>query len=164
MIITPLLVIFLVIVFALTLIFIRTIDKRHWVSIPVSILLTPVLYFFAFYPLLNIFSSYHHQKYFNTEVWLDDPGFRYEMYNDLEKSDTLMGSSKQKVQQLLGKYEWLSWDDAVKNHDPDKWNYGLGILPGAFNDQSEALEIIFKNNSVSDIRTYQQELEFDDKK
>lgn len=163
MIITPLFVLFLVIVFTLILLFMNTIDKRKWITIPLSIVITPFVYFYAFYPMLNIFSSYHHEKYFNTKVWLSNPGFRYEMFDNVMETDTLMGKSKETVTELLGTYEWLSWDDANNGHDENKWNYGLGVLPGAFNSKSEAVEIVFENNKVSQLNHYQQAIKFDAK-
>lgn len=163
MIITPLFVIFLIIVFVLILLFVNTIDKRKWITIPLSLILTPFIYFYAFYPLINIFSKYHHEKYFDAKVWQSNPGFRYEMFDNVQESDTLMGKSKETVKELLGTYEWLSWDDAKNGHNENRWNYGLGVLPGAFNSKSEAVEIIFEDNKVSKLNHYQQDIKFNDK-
>lgn len=163
MIITPLFVFFSVIVFVLILLFVNTIDKRKWITIPLSLILTPFVYFYAFYPLINIFSSYHHEKYFDTTVWQKNPGFRYEMFGNVQETDTLIGKSKETVIELLGTYEWLSWDDASNGHDENRWNYGLGVLPGAFNTKSEAVEIIFENNRVVKLNAYQQNIKFDAK-
>lgn len=164
MIITPLLVLFSVIVFALTFLFVNTIDDRKWITIPLSIILTPFIYFYAFYPMLNIFSSYHHEKYFDAQLWHKNPSFRYEMYDNIVETDTLIGISKPKIKELLGTYEWLSWDDAKKAHNQDRWNYGIGILPGAFNSQSEAMEVVFDNDTVRQINTYKITLKVDAKK
>ena len=73
MIITPSIIIFNIIIFILVFLFVKTIDNRKWLSILVSLVLTPIVYFYVFYPILNIFSSYHHEKYFNSEVWIDKP-------------------------------------------------------------------------------------------
>lgn len=164
MIITPILVFFLAIVFILVFMFVNTIDKRKWITIPLSLILTPFVYFYAFYPLINIFSSYHHQKYFDSEVWIDNPSFRYEMYDDIQETDTLLGSSKASIKKLLGNYEWLTWDDAKDGLDDNSWNYGMGIHPGAFNTKSEAIEIIFDNDKVSKVNTFQLDLKSDAKK
>lgn len=163
MIFTPLFVIFLVIVFVLILLFVNTIDRRKWITIPLSLILTPFIYFYAFYPMLNIFSNYHHEKNFDTQVWLSNPGFRYEMFDNVKETDTLIGKSKETVQELLGTYEWLSWDDTKNGHNDNQWNYGLGVLPGAFNTKSEAVEIIFEDNKVSKLNHYQQDIKFNDK-
>ncbi|TXE06572.1 hypothetical protein ES711_13790 [Gelidibacter salicanalis] len=164
MIITPFLVVLLIIVFVLTYMFVNTIDKRQWITIPLSLILTPFIYFYAFYPLINIFSSYHHEKYFDSEVWHKNPSFRYEMYDNITDTDTLVGVSKPQIKELLGTYEWLTWDDAKKGHDENRWNYGLGILPGAFNSKSEAMEVVFTNDTVSQINTYKITLKVDAKK
>jgi hypothetical protein len=114
MIITPLLIIFLVIVFVLLFLFFNTVDKRKWLSGLISIVLTPFVFFFMFYPFLNIISNYHHQKYFNSEAWTEKPALRYEMIDYTISSDTLIGFSKEKITSLLGKEEWLSWNDIKK--------------------------------------------------
>ncbi len=161
MIITPLLVIFMLVVFILLFLFLNTVDKRKWLTVLISIILTPFVYFYMFYPFINIVSNYHHQKYFNSEAWIENPSLRYEMIDNTIKSDTLIGISKDKIKALLGKYEWLSWNDAEKNHDPSKWNYALGIEPGAFNNEKECVEIIFKNDKVVDLEHYQEEITFE---
>ncbi len=162
MIVTPFLVIFLVVVFVLLFLFLNTVDRRKWLSALISIVLTPFVYFFMFYPFINIISSYHHQKYFDSEAWTEKPALRYEMIDNTIESDTLIGASKEKITTLLGKEEWLSWDDAKETHDTNKWNYGLGIEPGAFNDDKECVEITFKDDKVIALRPYQEEIIFDD--
>ena len=164
MIITPILVIFLIIVFVLAFMFISTIDDRKWITIPLSLILTPFLYFYAFYPLINIFSSYHHQKHFDSELWIKKPSFRYEMYDNIQETDTLLGFSKTDINELLGTYEWLTWDDAKNDYNENRWNYGIGIHPGAFNSKSEALEIVFIKDTVIKVNTFQLDLKTDDKK
>ena len=164
MIITPFLVIFMLVVFVLLFLFLNTVDKRKWLSSLISLALTPFVYFYLFYPFVNILSSYHHQKYFDNEAWTENPSLRYEMIDSTIESDTLMGSSKEKITTLLGKEEWLSWDDAKKAHDTNKWNYGLGIEPGAFNDKKECVEITFKKNKVIALRPYQEEIKYEDEK
>ncbi|MGM5470276.1 hypothetical protein ACS386_08360 [Flavobacteriaceae bacterium LMO-SS05] len=163
MIITPTVVIFFFIIFVLVFLFVKTIDKRKWLSLVVSLILTPIVYFYVFYPILNIFSSYHHQKYFNSESWMENPSLRYEMTNNIIKTDTLIGQSKPEIQQLLGTYEWLSWNDSIKNHDDNLWNYALGMKPGAMNTKKECMTIIFKDGKVANIETYNEEITFDAK-
>ncbi|MFK7832693.1 MAG: hypothetical protein AB8B52_05415 [Winogradskyella sp.] len=161
MIITPLLVVFLVVVFILLFLFLNTVDKRKWLSALLSLVLTPLAFFFMFYPMLNIFSSYHHQKYFDSEAWLENPALRYEMIDNTITSDTLIGTSKEEITNLLGKEEWLSWDDAKKAHDTNKWNYGLGIEPGAFTDTKDCVEITFQNNKVVAVKTYEEPITYE---
>lgn len=163
MIITPSVVIFNIVILVLTYVFVRTIDKRKWLNIVVSLVLTPIVYFFVFYPILNIFSSYHHQKYFSSENWQDKPILRYEMTNDIIASNTLTGKSKAEIQQLLGTYEWLSWNDSIKDYDSNSWNYSLGIKPGAMNTKKEIMTVIFKDDKVADIETYNEEITYEAK-
>lgn len=163
MILTPLTIIFFIAIFVLVYLFIKTIDKRKWLNILISLVLTPIVYFYVFYPLLNIFSSYHHEKYFNSEIWKVKPALRYEMTNNILKTDTLIGKSKPEIQKLLGTFEWLSWNDSIKNHDDNLWNYALGMKPGAMNTKKECMTIIFKNGKVADIETYNEEITYDAK-
>ncbi len=164
MIITPFLVIFMVVVFVLLFLFLNTVDKRKWLSALISLVLTPFVYFFMFYPFINILSSYHHQKYFDNEAWTEKPNLRYEMIDSTIESDMLIGFTKSEIESSLGKHEWLSWNDAKKMHDPNKWNYALGIEPGAFNDKKECLEITFKNDKVIALRPYQEYIKYEDEK
>jgi type IV secretory pathway VirB6-like protein len=163
MVVTPLVVIFNLIIFVLVFLFVKTIDKRKWLSVLVSLVLTPLVYFYVFYPILNIFSSYHHQKYFNSEVWIEKPSLRFEMTENILKSDTLIGKTKPEIQKLLGTYEWLSWNETIKNHDENLWNYALGLKPGALNNKKECMTIVFKDGKVLDIETYNEEITFDAK-
>lgn len=164
MIITPFLVIFMAVVFVLLFLFLNTVDKRKWLSALISLVLTPFVYFYLFYPFINIISNYHHQKYFDSEAWTDKPALRYEMIDSTIESDTLINLSKEKLRKLLGKEEWLTWNDSLKAHDTNRWNYGLGIEPGAFNDKRDCVEIIFKNDKVVELRPYQEAITFDNDK
>lgn len=161
MIITPLLVFFLVFVFIVVWLFVNTIDKRKWLTFLVSLVLTPIVYFYLFYPMLNIFSSYHHKKYFDTVAWEEKPELRYEMANQLINDSLLIGKNKNDIKGLLGKPEWFGWDNNLKANSQEKWNYNMGFVPGAFNNMQECLELEFKNNIVQSIRPYQLEKEFE---
>lgn len=163
MIITPLVIVFNVAIFVLVFLFVKSIDKRKWLSVLVSLVLTPIVYLYMFYPILNIFSSYHHQKYFNSEAWIEKPTLRYEMMDNILKSDTLIGKTKPEIQHLLGAYEWLSWNDSIKDHDDNLWNYALGLKPGAMNTKKECMTLVFKQDKVANIETYNEEITFDEK-
>lgn len=161
MIVTPLFIIFLVIVFILVWLFINTIDKRKWLTFIVSLAISPIVYFYMFYPMINIFSSYHHEKHFNVEAWEDKPQLRYEMANQLINDSLLIGKNKDTIESLLGKPEWLGGNEKMKANSQENWNYNMGFIPGAFNDMQECLELHFENNIVKSIRNYQLEKEFE---
>ena len=161
MIITPLFIVFNIFVFVLVWFFVKTIDERKWLNILVSLVLTPVVYFYIFYPFVNIFASYHHQKYFNETTWKTKAALRYEMSDDLINKKFLIGKTKQEVQSVLGETEWLGWDDNKKEHTNSIWNYNLGIEPGAFNDMQECLKLTFENEKVIAIEQYQIEVKFE---
>jgi hypothetical protein len=137
--------------------FIKSIDDRKWLSFIISLLLTPVIYFYLFYPLLNIFSSYHHEKYFEANAWKEKPTLRFEMSNQIIDNQFFKGKTKSEVQKALGTSEWYGWDDTLKINSPEKWNYNLGFKPGAFNTQQECLELVFKNDTV--VKSYQYQME-----
>lgn len=161
MIITPLLVVFMVIVFIVLFLFFNTIDRRKWLTFLVSLVFTPIVYFYVFYPFLNIISNFHHQKHFDASAWNEKPALRYEMIDAMIATDTLIGLSKSAIEERLGRFEWLTWDESMKKHDSSRWNYGLGIEPGAFNKSKEALEILFKNDSVVQLTPFQQNISYD---
>ncbi|MDD7887794.1 hypothetical protein [Flavivirga sp. 57AJ16] len=161
MILTPLFVVFLVLVFALVWLFAMTIDKRKWVRLLISLVLTPLAYFYVFYPLLNIFSSYHHQKHFNVEAWKDKPALRYEMSQEILDKKLFLSKNKKDIETLLGKSEWFGWNDSLKTTSSNKWNYNLGFKPGAFNNRQECIEIIFNNNIVESVKQYQLKKTFE---
>lgn len=161
MIITIALVVLLLITFVLVFMFVKTIDNRLWLTFIVSIVITPLVYFYGVYPMINIFSNYHHEKYFSKELWKDKPALRYELSSNLIASKILIGQTKKEVSYTLGAYEWLSWDVIKKNHNPNKWNYAMGFEPGAFNSKKECLELTFEHNKVVAIKLYKEEPQFD---
>ncbi|WP_248723211.1 hypothetical protein [Seonamhaeicola sp. ML3] len=163
MIIKPLFVILVLVVFVLVWVFANTIDKRKWVSFLIAIVLTPFAYYYILYPVMNIFSSYHHEKYFETTAWKEKPAFRYEMLENLLQDSLLVKKSRQEVELLLGPSEWFGWDDNLKANSEAQWNYNLGVKPGVFNNMQECLEIKFVDNNVNDIRQYQIEQTFEEK-
>lgn len=162
MIYTPVFIILLIVVFLLVWLFTNTIDKRKWLSFLISLALTPVVYYYILYPLINIFSSYHHEKYFVSEDWKEKPAYRYEMSNEITNKKLFLGKTKEEVKALLGKSEWYGWDDSIKANSPEKWNYNMGFKPGAFNMTQECLELVFKNNTVASITQYQLETKFEE--
>lgn len=161
MIYTPLFFVFFIIVFILVWLFINTIDNRKWLSFLISVIVAPIVYFFIFYPMLNIFSSYHHQKYFNTEAWLKKPALRYEMSKNIITDSLFIGKTKTDVKSQLGTPEWFGWDDTIKANSTEKWNYNLGFKPGALNNMQECIELTFYNQKVKTVRQYQLEQQFE---
>ena len=161
MLITIPLILFLLLNFVLIYLFLKTVDKRKWLVLLISLVLTPVIYFYVFYPFINIISSYHHQKYFDSDNWKDNPALRYEMIDQMVISEDLQGISTSEAKDLFGKAEWYTWDDALKQHDSTKWNYGLGIEPGAFNSQKSNAIIRFENGELVEILSYKEELSYE---
>ena len=160
MVITFPFVLFLILNFSLLYLFLRTVDKRKWLVLIISLILTPIAYFYVFYPFLNIITSYHHQKYFDSDKWKNNPALRYEMIDQMVTSEALIGVSPNEAEGLLGQPEWYTWNDALKQHDSSKWNYGLGIKPGAFNTAKSNALILFENGKLIAISSYEEELTY----
>ncbi len=161
MIYTPTLIILLSIVFIVVWAFTNTIDKRKWLSFLISLLLTPIVYFYLLYPLINIFSSYHHLKHFEAKAWKNAPALRYEMSHEIISQQLFYGKTKEDVKATLGTPEWYGWDNTINANSKNKWNYNLGFKPGAFNMNQECLELIFTNNTVTNVRQYQLKKDFE---
>ncbi len=161
MILTPIFIILISAVFVLVWLFVRTIDKRKWLTLLVSLALTPIAYFYVLYPMINIFSSYHHEKHFNVEAWEEKPELRFEMLQAIVNDSIFIGKQKNEVEPLLGKAEWYGYNDSIKANSPEQWNYNLGFKPGALNNMQECIELKFKNNAVISLRTYQLEKTFE---
>jgi len=161
MIITPTFIILLGIVFLLVWLFLSFVDDRKWLMLLLSILLTPLIYFYLFYPIINVFSSYHHEKHFDEKLWKSKPALRYEMLSNMMTDSLFFYKNKIEIVHLLGESEWFSYNKTIKKHDVNQWNYNLGMKPGAFNDKNECIELIFENDVVIDIRHYQLKTTFD---
>lgn len=161
MIYTPLFIVLFLMVFSLVWLFVNTIDRRKWLSFLISLLAAPVVYFYVFYPLLNIFCSYHHQKYFNSKDWIEKPSLRFEMSKNMINEGFFYGKSKKLLKNNLGAPEWFGWDATTKANSPQKWHYNLGFKPGAFNTMQECIEFVFKNDRVVSIQQYQLKQKFE---
>ena len=161
---TPILITSCIIIFILMYLFINTIDNnKKWLNIILAIICTPLMYFYIWYPISTIFLPYHHEKQFNSEAWTEKPGLRYEMIDNMIETDFLTGKSKKDVINLLGEVEWLSWNYKSNDFDSNAWNYGLGLIPGAFKDIKEDVQISFKNQKVSNVKLSQAKYTFEKK-
>lgn len=165
MIITPVLIISCIVIAILLYLFLNAVDdKRKWLNIIIALVITPLFYFYIWYPISNIFIPYHHHKKFDSEAWSEQPGLRYEMIDHMIESDFLIGKTKNEAATLLGPVQWLSWNFDRNEYDVDAWNYGLGLIPGAFDDIKEDVEIKFKNNKVTEVILTQAPYTFEAKK
>lgn len=159
---TPTLIISCIIIIILLYLFLNTIDNnKKWLNVLLAIIITPLMYFYIWYPISTIFLPYHHHKQFNIEAWNKKPGLRYEMIDQMIKTNFLTGKSKEEVSKLLGRVQWLSWNNTTNDFDPNVWNYGLGLIPGAFQDIKEDIEITFKNNKVTLVKLSHTEYTFE---
>ncbi|WAC02235.1 hypothetical protein N7U66_00120 [Lacinutrix neustonica] len=86
-----------------------------------------------------------------------EPELRFEMMDQLNTNNQLLGQTKSDVETNFGAAEWYGWDDTMKANSKDQWNYNPGFKPGAFNKQQECIEITFKKDTVVSIKTYKLE-------
>ena len=86
------------------------------------------------------------------------------MIDNIIKTDFLIGKNKEEVAEMLGKVQWLSWNFNTNNFDPNVWNYGLGLIPGAFNQVKEDVKIVFSNDKVIKVVLSQSDYTYEDKK
>lgn len=162
---TPTLITSCIIIFILMYLFINTIDNnKKLLNIILAIICTPLMYFYVWYPISTIFLPYHHEKQFDSEAWSDMPGLRYEMIDNMIETEFLMGKSKNEIVNLLGDVEWLSWNYSTNEFDTDVWNYGLGLIPGAFKDIKEDVEISFLKDKVNSVKLSQANYTYEVKK
>src|SRR5260221_447049 len=81
-----------------------------------TIIVTPLIYV-GLVVLFLLYIRYYPTREFNKESWLTETTKRYEMTEDLIKSEILIGKPKNEVQKLLG-------DDFYKYGD-DHWTYDV---------------------------------------
>ena len=94
MIYTPTLIISCIIIAVLLFLFLNTIDnKRKLLNTVLAIAITPLAYFYIWYPISTIFLPYHHQKQFESNSWSEKPGLRYEMIDNMIATNFLIGKS-----------------------------------------------------------------------
>ena len=76
-----------------------------------------------------------------------DEGKRYEMTENLIKSELLIGKTKVEIHDLLG--------DKYYKYNEDHWAYEVGHVPGLLNIDPDVLDIYFKEGKV--VRVEQHE-------
>jgi hypothetical protein len=82
---------------------------------------------------------YHPNDEFDKERWHTDKEKRYELSEDIIKSELLIGKSKAEVKQLLG-------DDY--DGTEDDWHYYLGFVPSIGGIDPDVLDIYFEGGKV----------------
>ncbi len=153
---TPILLLSCIAIAIALYLFLKTIDDtKKWRIALLAILITPLVYFYIWYPILTIFLPYHHQKEFNNEQWTKKPGLRYEMIDNMIATKFLLSHSKSDIKQLLGPSEWFGWNSDTNDFDANVWNYGLGVIPGVFKPTKEDICIRFKNDSLISVKLSQ---------
>jgi hypothetical protein len=82
---------------------------------------------------------YHPNDEFDKARWHTDKEKRYELSEDIIKSELLIGKSKAEVKQLLG-------DDY--DGTEDDWHYYLGFVPSIGGIDPDVLDIYFEGGKV----------------
>jgi energy-converting hydrogenase Eha subunit A len=107
-----------------------------------TIILTPLIYV-GLIAVFIAYVSYYPTRNFNEETWRSDNGKRYEMTEDLIKSEILIGKTKDEVKKILG--------DNFYKYDENHWAYDIGFVPGLSNIDPEVLDVYFKDGIVKRI-------------
>lgn len=137
----------LIIIGVPTFFFWRWLIKKHvrtnnwrivltWTS---TIVATPAIYLI----LVGLFffgMSYHPNREFNKQKWIEDKETRYELSDDIIKSKILIGKTKLEVRNILGEEGNID--------QSDDWGYYLGFKPGFANIDPCVLIIKFRDGKV----------------
>ena len=121
--------------------------KRNATSVIITIILAPILYV----GIITAFFSYlfHEPQFdFEKERWFANERKRFEMRDDLVKSNILIGKTKNEIIQLIGRSE--SADST------DFWTYNLGMSSSGLGWQFNSLQLIFENGIVIDVEKQEQ--------
>lgn len=92
------------------------------------------------------YENYYPSRDFDEAAWHADNEKRYEMTEDLIKSEILIGKTKHEVQEVLG--------NTVYKYE-DRWVYYIGARPG-LHLESDVLNIVFKNEKVEKVEQYEK--------
>jgi hypothetical protein len=112
----------------------------------VTIIAVPLIYI----GIINLWfysMSYYPKQKFIKEKWFSDKEKRYELSQDLIKSQKLIGKTKAQVYQLLG--------DEGNSDSSDYWTYYLGFRPAFANIDVDLLDIEFKNGVVINVSQHE---------
>lgn len=109
---------------------------------------------------LMIALIYYPKRDFNQAQWLNSPGTRYELADDIVERKMLIGKTKAEVKQLLGNEEGDD-DDYGGWRQPnlesrDDWEYYIGHKPAPMRIDASFLEIEFKDDKAVEAHTASQ--------
>ncbi len=108
-----------------------------------TITLAPIIYVGLVVSIL-IAMTYEPARDFDREKWFADKAKRYEMRDDLVKSDLLKNKSKKQILNMLGTPDFGTDTTNV-------WNYDLGVSAAGLGWQFNALEITFEHDHVTKV-------------
>ena len=89
----------------------------------------------------------HPRRDFDKTSWDSDPDKRFEMIDDLNYDDALIGKSRSEVEQLLGPCDF--------HQDSSICPYYIGWLPWFITMDPSSLVLQFENDTVSNVFTMQ---------
>ena len=106
---------------------------------------TPVIYVGLFF-IWSAFATYYPERDFDKEKWTENLEKRYEYADDLVDNQKLIGLSRQKIEEMLGKPEY---------EKENSMTYYIGFSPrNLFGIDPDFLEIEFKDGKVYKTRIY----------
>ena len=108
-----------------------------WVT---TIILTPIIYI-GLISLFIFWMAYTPSKDFDKSQWFADRESRFEMADDIIKTEMLIGKDTNQVKQILG-------DPNLCGDTTLIWTYDMGTGGGVIGFMDHTLQIQFKNNKV----------------
>lgn len=124
-------------------------NLKLFLNIITTIILTPIVYYFAVTTLFSIlFFEYHPENKFESKKWIENEQTRHEMRNDLINSKILLGKTKSELFEILGEPQstFIINNDTINN-----FNYYMGSVGHGMGIKMYQLNIEFKNEKVEKV-------------
>jgi hypothetical protein len=114
-------------------------NKRKYIALIPTVIISPIMYIVVIFLWLTIISYYPKEK-FDTIKWHENIEERYKMSENIIKEKILIGKTREEVIEILGSdfYE----------RGMDNIGYYLGFIPQLYNIDPDVLIIYFENGIV----------------
>lgn len=131
------------VVFSITFTLIRNKKRRFLLSLIVTIILTPIIYFLVIIGFVYLIHIERNRE-FDQNIWKESEAEskveKYEMIDNLVESELIINKDSVEVKRILGEPEY-------KNYKSNYWQYYAGMGKG-FGFVEHLLIIKFRNNKV----------------
>ena len=123
--------------------YIQNKKTKDWASIFGTLVLAPLIYIGLIFALFS-YLFYEPQYDFDREKWFADKNLRFEMGDDIVKSEILKNKTKSEIIDFIGTPEL--------SDSTDVWIYNLGMSVAGFGWQFNSLQLTFENDKVVDVK------------